>query len=88
MRRSRDLEGDGDVNFVLEPVCPLCEVPARWSGGEAMLLIDCNDCGAYAIDQGGPFPTPLEGEALRIARVELETMRAIAGPGLHPIYRG
>ena len=76
-----------DVNFVLEPNCPLCETPGRWRREGQFLLIDCEPCGPFAIDRRGPFPTPLTFEALRIARVELQTMRAAAGPTLRPLYR-
>jgi hypothetical protein len=76
-----------DVNFVLEPNCPLCETPGTWRREGQFLLIDCEPCGPFAVERNAPFPTPLEGGALRIARIELQTLRGLGGPEVRPLFR-
>lgn len=83
---STPASGD-DVNFALEPGCPLCLTPGRWTRKGAFLLIDCESCGQFAVERNAPFPTPLEGDALRVARIELQTLRGLGGPANRPLLR-
>jgi hypothetical protein len=82
---SPSLGPTADVNFPLEPACPLCEEPGRWTRVGVFVEIDCPECGAFAVDGSRAWPRRLEGEELRMTRVELATARAIAGPGLRPV---